>query len=395
MRLLSRYVLIEVSKVFFVALASLTLLLLIVGVVREATDQGLGFGQVVLLLPYILPDALRFTVPATVLFAVSTVYGRMAGSNEIVAIKSLGISPMTVVWPTLILTFLLSLCTVWLNDLAVSWGRNGIRRVAIEAVEDIAYGMLRTQRSYSSERFSINVRRVEGNRLIRPTLTFHAHGKQQGMTLIAEDAELSSDPAEGLLKIICHNYTVEGGEDLRLRDPDVFEIEFPLLDASRVDRNEEVPSKLPMWVFREKIDKQKVRVEDQKRKMAALAGLQLMTGDFTSLAGEEWAVQNESLKAYNEQLHRLYTEPQRRWANGFSCLCFAMVGIPLAIRQRNADLLTSFFLCFLPILIIYYPFLAFSVDASKQGDLPPISIWSGNVVLAAAGMYLFRYVVRY
>lgn len=393
MRLLSRYVLIEVSKVFLVALASLTLLLLIVGVVREATDQGLGIGQVVLLLPYILPDALRFTVPATVLFAVSTVYGRMSGSNEIVAVKSLGISPMTLVWPTLALTFLLSLCTVWLNDLAVSWGRNGIRRVAIEAVEDIAYGMLRTQRSYSSERFSINVKKVEGRRLISPTVTFHTGKESQ--TLIAEEAELRSDPAAGLLQIICHNYTFEGANDLRFRDPDTFEIAVPLLDASRVDRNEEVPSKLPMWVFREKIDTQVTRVADQKRKMAALAGLTLITGDFIDLSGDEWSVQNETLKSYNEQLHRLYTEPQRRWANGFSCLCFAMVGIPLAIRQRNADLLTSFFLCFLPILIVYYPFLAFSVDASKQGDLPPISIWSGNVVLAAAGVYLFRHVVRY
>jgi len=393
--MLSRYVLLEVSKVFLVALASLTLLLLIVGVVREATDQGLGIGQVVLLLPYILPDALRFTVPATVLFAVSTVYGRMSGSNEIVAIKSLGISPMTIVWPTLALTFLLSLGTVWLNDLAVSWGRNGIRRVAIEAVEDIAYGMLRTQRSYSSEKFSINVKRIEGKRLMMPTVTFHGQNGKPGYTLIAEEAELRSDPAAGILQIICHNYTVEGGDDLRLRDPDVFEINVPLLDASRVDRNEEVPSKLPMWVFGEKIDRQITRVNEQKRKMAALAGLQLITGDFTGLSGEEWAVQNETLKAYSEQLHRLYTEPQRRWANGFSCLCFAMVGIPLAIRQRNADLLTSFFLCFLPILIIYYPFLAFSVDASKQGDLPAISIWSGNVVLAAAGVYLFRHVVRY
>lgn len=395
MRMLSRYVLLEVSKVFLVALTSLTLLLLIVGVVREATDQGLGVGQVILLLPYILPDALRFTVPATVLFAVSTVYGRMSGSNEIVAIKSLGISPMTIVWPTLALTFLLSLGTVWLNDLAVSWGRNGIRRVAIEAVEDIAYGMLQTQRSYTSARFSINVKKVEGKRLIRPTITFHAHGNQKSLTLIAEEAELRSDPGAGILQVICHNYTVEGGDDLRLRDPDVFEIAIPLLDASRVDRNEEVPSKLPMWVFREKIDTQISRVAEQKRKMAALAGLQLITGDFAGLSGEEWAVQNETLKAYNEQLHRLHTEPQRRWANGFSCLCFAMVGIPLAIRQRNADLLTSFFLCFLPILIIYYPFLAFSVDASKQGDLPAISIWSGNVVLAAAGVYLFRHVVRY
>ena len=52
------------------------------------------------------------------------------------------------------------------------------------------------------------------------------------------------------------------------------------------------------------------------------------------------------------RLFRLKTEPWRRWANGFSCLFFVTAGIPLSIRQRSGDFLTSFFLCFLPILLV-------------------------------------------
>ena len=38
------------------------------GVVKEAYQEGLGMKQIVMLIPYVLPRALRFSVPATILF---------------------------------------------------------------------------------------------------------------------------------------------------------------------------------------------------------------------------------------------------------------------------------------------------------------------------------------
>src|SRR5258708_21672896 len=162
MRLLTRYVLWELLKVFLVALTGLTLIMLVVGLFKQARDQGLGPAQVVRVIPYVLPDMLRFTIPATILFAACSVYGRMSGSNEIVAIKSLGISPMVVLWPCFIFSVFLSLVTVWLNDVAVTWGQRGVQRVVIESVEEIIYSMLRTEHSYNApHNVSILVDRVE------------------------------------------------------------------------------------------------------------------------------------------------------------------------------------------------------------------------------------------
>ena len=395
MRMLTRYVLFEVFKVFAIALTSLTILMMIVGVTREAMSQGLGLAQLLRLMPYILPDALRFAVPATILFAVSIVYGRMSGSNEVVAIKSLGISPMTIVWPALVFAFLLSLATTWLNDVAVSWGRNGVRRVALEAVEEIAYGMLRTQRAYTSPQMSINVKRVDGRKLIHPTLTLHGRGSQAPQTLVAEEAELVADTENDTLRIVCRNFTVDGDNDLHIRDPGVFEIVIPLQDASRLDTLDAHPSRLPMWRFEQEIEGQKKIIAEYEQEMAALASYQLLTGDFPRLMTNELVVRGELLKAYREHLYRLRTEPYRRWANGFSCFCFVLIGAPMAIRMRNADLLTSFFLCFLPILLVYYPLLAWGVDASKHGRMPSYSVWLGNVILAMWGIWLLRKVLRY
>ena len=89
------------------------------------------------------------------------------------------------------------------------------------------------------------------------------------------------------------------------------------------------------------------------------------------------------------------TEPWRRWANGFSCMAFVLVGAPLAIRLRTADVWTSFIACFLPILVVYYPLLAYGVDLAKSGDLPPYCVWLGNVVLVTVGYRMIRWVLRY
>ncbi|MBL9092791.1 MAG: LptF/LptG family permease [Planctomycetaceae bacterium] len=395
MRLISRYILFELLKVFGLALGIMTLMFILIGLVREANEQGLHLTQIVQIIPFILPDALRYTVPATILLAACMVYGRMASSNEITALKSLGINPMTVLWPVLILSFLLSISTVWLNDVAVSWGRAGVRRVVLESVEDIVYGMLQAQRTYSSKQISIVVKRVDGRKLISPTITIQGKKGGGSITMSSEEAELRSDVEEGALTIVCRNGELEvEGQARVFFHNDVFERSIPLDQGSLKDE-EQHPSYTALNRVPVVIDKLRGEMSDEYDFMAAKAALAMMAGDLGELASEEWQLQDNVLRKNQEKIYRLQTEPHRRWSNGFSCFCFALVGSSLAIRMRNADFLTSFFMCFMPILLVYYPLLAFGVDFSKNGSLPPQSVWAGNLILIAGGAWILRKVVRY
>jgi len=395
MRILTRYVLIELSKVFLLSLGAMTLMMIIVGVAREALQQSLPPAQVFCLIPYILPDALRVAVPVTMLLATTTVFGRMSGLNEFVATKAMGISPLTLVWPLLAVSVFLSFVTVWLNDIAVSWGRSGAQRVVIEAVEEIAYGMLRTQRRYSSQRFAINVKRVDGRRLIRPTLSLKEHGSVPSITITAKEAELRSDRKENVLKIILYDGKIDVKGQVTVRFPDTYEQEIPLRDASRANRPSQLPSWLSLSVISEQIAKQKEAIRRAQEKDAVRAAYQMLCGDFDVLTGEEWKKIERQMTSRWERLYRLRTEPHRRWSAGFSCICFAWVGAPMAIWLRNRDLLTSFFLCFMPILIVFYPLMIYGIDGAKGGTIPPASVWAGNLVLILWGVYLFRKVIRY
>lgn len=395
MRLLTRYILAELLKVFLVTLLGMTLVLLLAAVAQEAIRQGLGLVPIMRLVPYILPNALVFAVPGTILFAACSVYGRIAADNEVVAAQSVGISPVVFLLPVFLLSFLISLGAVWLNDVAASWGQRGVHRVILQSVEQIAYGMLRTHRAYSTERFSINVVEVDGRKLIHPTLTFHASEDSPPFTLTADEAELRLNADRSALSVWLVNSAFDWGNEWAGDIPGVAVQEIPLTAALRKGEQLGNASDVAMQEIPRKIREQEQLLAKLRQDYAAQAAYEMLAGDFAALISPLWHTRHVRLRDAETDMYRLKLVTWRRWANGFSCLFFVMVGAPLAMRLRNADIWTSFGLCFFPILLIYYPLLMYGLDRAKCGVLPPYSIWLGNVVLLVAGMWLTRQAVRH
>jgi lipopolysaccharide export system permease protein len=394
MRIFTRHILLELNKVFVVALIGLTMLLLIVGVVKEGTAEHLPMADLLRLIPYILPDSLRVTLPVTLLLAATTVYARLSGFNEVVALKALGVSPMAILWPSYAMAFLLSLATVYMNDVAVSWGRSGVQRVITEAVENIAYNMLRTQRFYSTPKFAMYVKQVEGRRLIGVRLSVQAQGDNPAMMITAEEAELRSDPERNALRILLREGTVSYQGRMSYQFHDTEEQEVPLRDE-RDEADANLPSSLKLSVIPGQIDHQLTTIRNYSQEMAVRGAFEMLAPGYGDLNNPDWDRRYEVLTWMNAHLCRLLTEPHRRWATGFSCLFFIWVGAPMAIRLRNSDLLTSFFLCFLPILVVYYPLMVYGVNGAKNGTVPCWTVWTGNVLLAMWGLGLLRKVLRY
>ncbi|MFO7906065.1 MAG: LptF/LptG family permease [Planctomycetota bacterium] len=395
MRLLSRYILRELLKVFLVSLFAMTFVVLPICVAQEAIRQNLGLFPILRLIPYFLPNALVYAVPGTILFATCSVYGRMSADNELVAAKSVGVSPWAFLMPGFLLGFLVSLGALWLNDIASTWGEKGIHRVVLQSVEQIAYGMLRTQKSYSTPDFSINVERVEGKKLLHPTLAFHSSDNQRPFTLTADEAQLQLNADKTKLNILLTNAMFVYGNEVEGFLPGNQVQEISVTDASQKGGFSSRPANAAMHEIPTRIKQRRQELRDLQQQLAADAAYQMLTGDFAELTGPNWNTQYGSLDHLKHRLYRLELVPWRRWANGFSCLLFVMVGAPLAIQLRNADIWTSFGLCFFPILLTYYPLLMYGLDRAKCGALPPYSIWLGNVVLFGASLWLIRKVMRH
>jgi lipopolysaccharide export system permease protein len=393
MKIITRYVLFDLLQVFLVALSALTLFMLVVGLVREAQQQGLGLVQILMLVPYVIPEAMRFAVPGTMLFAVASVFGRMSAANEVTALKAAGISPMALIWPALALALVVSFVSVWLNDLAVSWGRDGIRRVVVNSVEEIIYGRLRQQRSYATSQVSINVKGVDGRRLIRPTLSFLTSDSGTPATVSAAEATLEARPEAGTLVVTFRDGTLHMG-DYTASFPDTIVREIPLDTVSRKETISTSPSEIAMADFERARQFQLDLIDRVEQVAAGKVAMGLVTGRIEQALPGYTQYERELLGHERNRLIRVIMEPWRRWASGFSCLCFVLVGAPMAIRMRNADFLTSFFLCFLPILVVYYPVFILGVDQAKRGAVPPVAVWLGNVLIVLWGWWLLRQVIR-
>ena len=108
MGILQRYVIGEVVRSFGLALLTMTAIFVLFMVAAQARDIGLSPGDIAHLVPYVIPSTLPYTIPVSLLFAATVVYGRLAGDNEIIAVKSAGLSVWTVLWPTVFLAVALS-----------------------------------------------------------------------------------------------------------------------------------------------------------------------------------------------------------------------------------------------------------------------------------------------
>jgi len=393
-RLIPRYVTAELLKVFLATLTVFTFVMTLAGVATEAVRQGLGPLTILRLIPYTLPNALVFALPGTILFSACSVFGRLSASNELTALKSLGISPLVAVRPALLLAFLVSLAAVWLIDIAYSWGYAGIQRVVLDSAEEIAYSVLRTQKSYSTKQFSICVARVVDRRLLQVTISLERPNGET-ITMTAREAQLRSVPEEDALKLTLTDGSVEVGHKAAFRFQDTYEHMIPLTTPQEREGTAAHPSHLPLRSLADAAEFQRERIRRAEQALAAEAAEQLLAGDFAALADRNWNDRLGDLNGQWQRMHRLETEPFRRWASGFSCLAFVMVGAPLAIRLRNSDLMTTFGVCFLPILIVYYPLFAYGLDRAKNGGLPPYFVWLGNLVCLAIGVWLLRRVNRY
>lgn len=390
MGIIIRYILKDLLQIFLVLVFGLTLFMAVLLIGQQAVRMNLGLGPTLRLIPFILPTALVFAVPGTVLFAACYVYGRMSADNEVVAVKAMGVSPLTLFAPGLVLAFVISLGAVWLNDVAYSWGQAGAERVVLQSVEEIAYGMLRTQRSYANGRFSIIVKEVIGRRLISPTMNFQPNNDLPAFTLTAREAELKSNLQFGTLSLVLLDCEMDAGNGVVGVWPGRTVQDIPLTFAASKDIALGNPVQVPLRRLGAEQIAQREQNELTAQTLAVDAGFTLAAGDFDALNEIEWSRKRNQLSSGEQRLRRLQLEPWRRWANGFSCLAFVMVGAPLAMRLRNSHFMTTFGFCFLPILIFYYPLLGLGIDQAKAGAAPPYLVWTANVVCFAIGVWLIR-----
>jgi lipopolysaccharide export system permease protein len=392
MRILQRYVLNDLLRVFGLAIFVLTVLLVVMGVAGEAAKRGLGATQIVAITPWVVPSLLPYTIPATLLLTVCIVYGRMAGDHEIAAIKAAGINVLAVLGPSFVMGALLSLGTFILTDQFIPLGRARIERIITLAMEDIFLDVLRANNSYNDapHGISITVSGVRGRTLIRPIFRYRLASGDVA-TISALEAAVKFEMREQQVRLTLRHGHCETPQG----DNADFEEEEQLLPMPVSTDTLKAPRNMTIDSIRRELSSLVREQEEATERQAIKTVLALSEGAFDSLSGTErqQAEQKESLR--EERHQKLRTEIHGRVALSCSCFFFVLIGSPFAIVQGKRQFLTNFALCFAPILVGYYPIVLLTMNLCRDGILEPAwGMWIGNAGLCATAIVVLRKVFR-
>jgi lipopolysaccharide export system permease protein len=394
--ILDRMIFLELAKVFILSLLGITGILLMAGIVAEATQQGLNAAQVLEIIPLLIPSTLPYTIPATTLFATCVVYGRLAADNEILAIKAAGINILKVVWPGVLLGLLMSCSTLGMYYQIIPETHAMMRSMFLNDVEESLYAVLERDHSFNQPRmdYAVWARQVQGRKLLNAL--FKRRDKENlsryDTVAWAREAELHVDMRKGVILLHMRNGMVLASDgSIGYFEDKLFQVELPqafLADRPRRARDLSWPE----------IRQRRQEILDKEKEIVGQIDV-VMAQASQSEAPPDLRTQLDELhterKYTHQEVYAMDAELQMRPALSFGCLCFVLVGCPVGIWFSRSDYLSAFITCFLPIVFVYYPLMLCGTNLAKEGKFDPIvTVWAADAVMALVGLLLFRRLLR-
>ncbi len=395
--ILQRYVMGEVFRAFALALLTITAVFVLLTVMSKAASVGLGPMEILKLIPYMIPASLPFTVPVSLLFASTVVYGRLAGDNEVIAVKTAGLSAMILIWPTIILAFFLSLALNRLSATYIPQSTHAGRLVIYQNLEDYFYKTLKKSRYADLAQWVITVKDVQGRTMIGPIFKKRAEKhepaaflprpgepEEQGaydMIVSSKTAIIKFQFEKDLVEVYFEdaNIVKAGAERSEGNFKDT-KIEIPIPNKGAFNQGKMVEEMT--------VDEMKETEANYLEKIAMERERQAVRASMFIGAGQPRLVEWDQVQAafgrfdyWRSECKKFQTEIQFRQAMSWGSLFFVVLGAPVGILFARRDFLSAFISCFMPIILVYYPLMLFGMNLGKEGIIYPEFVWTGNVVL--------------
>lgn len=394
--ILQRYILGQVLRFFVLALVAITTIFVLFVVMAEASRSGLTPRDIVAILPFVVPTSLPYTVPVALLFSVSVFYGRMAGDNEVIAVKTAGLGVTTVLWPSVIIGAALSGLLYWATADPIPRAASRFKQVLFSDAEDMFYKILKKTGEFNvpNSPFHIGVAGVEGKTLIRPWFMHRAgkgHPNLYDAQIQARRARLRVDTKRKVVTIELENSQTSGGGAKPfvyiVNGKDVIEYPIP-------ENDKRLPPRIQEMTVPE-IEAKQASLRDQiaheRQRQAVGAAMKLAAGQFEKVDWERVGEAYQDYQYWGKKVAELETEKFLRRSLSIGSLSFVLLGAPVGILFARRDYLSAFISCFMPIIVIYYPLTLAMVNLSKEGRGPAAVVFGGNgVLLILAALFILR-----
>jgi lipopolysaccharide export LptBFGC system permease protein LptF len=359
---LERTILLELTVNLALILCVMTGVFFIGSLIRFLSDaRELGLSVVITILPYLLPELTRWTIPSSLLLASIMTFGRMAEDNEITALRAGGVPIYHVVLPALFLGMVLSGISLFLNA-AVIPAASLKQRDAIQNVLGRFRSKLEGARenSYVFKTRRLSWQRIdEEGALVGLTIDRRAGRTEERDILCAARARIGTDATEEHLVFELEDLTIQRWDEAGKPLPSGHSVLYPLV----------------------------IRVEDL---LGAPSSPRPKELDLWRLI---YAVDRKGQHRYSYL--DLQQELHERLALALAPFVLVLVGASFGIIARKGSLVTSFLLAFVGAAVPYYGMLLAGRALFKEGIVPAAAgMWPPNLVMGVIGLVLLRKAVR-
>jgi lipopolysaccharide export system permease protein len=352
------YILKETLPIFFIGLLTFTVILLmdkILKLIELIVTRGVSFSKILMLLLFISPSFLVFTIPMAFLLGTLLSFGRLSGDSEITAFKASGVSLYQLFLPISILSIIAYLFTSFLVFYGLPWGNRGFiatiyliaqSKADIEIKERVFNDVFDGLVVYV-DKVPIQGKRIEG------VLIYDERDKEKVNTIFAKEGFLNSDPKsqEVVLRLLSgdiHRFEPKTKVYQKIKF-DTYDLKLELGKTFAAMGKKLKEHEMSIDEIKEKIEKMKKKGEDT--------------------TGQE------------VELHKRYAIP-------FACIVFGLIGVPLGIQPRRSARSYGFILGIL-ILMTYYMSLTASEILAMRKTIPVfLAGWTPNLLFSGLGVYL-------
>jgi lipopolysaccharide export system permease protein len=351
------YILKETLPIFFIGLLTFTLMLLMDKILKfiELIVSGVSFSHILMLLFFISPSFLIFTIPMAFLLGTLLSFGRLSGDSEITAFKASGMSLYQLFIPISLLSLSAYLFTTFLVFYALPWGNRGFMatlyviaqsKVDIEMKERVFNDVFNGLVVYV-DKIPIQGEKMEG------VLIYDERDKGNVNTIFAREGFLASNPQSKEVT-------------LRLLNGDIH----------RFESKTRVYQKM-------KFDIYDLRLE--LGKTFAAWGARLREHEMSS---DELNEKIRKMKILGQDTTFQEVELHKRYAIPFACIVFGLIGVPLGIQPRRSARAYGFILTIFIILGYYMSLTASDMLAIRKMLPPLLAGWVPNLLFSSLGVYL-------
>ena len=371
MKILDRYLLTALGVATAMGVALLSLVLVLGNVFKEMLDllinHNVPLETVFSFVAFVLPFSMTFTIPWGFLTAVLLVFGRLSADNEIIALRSNGVSFTRIFYPVLATAILLVGLCLWINTEIAPRAQYAMLNSLFRIATSNPTAMFQADEVVDQfPDYRIFVGGRDGN-VMKNLVVFKMDDKGgkgwiPSQVIFAKAGSLTSDLENSRLLLRVENAHFEQRDE---RQPDNVDL---------------IREGITMGEGTFPISLQKLF--DQKKRDKPLSACTL-----SELLAALAKPDNPKRLSYE-------VEVSKRFSLSLAALSFALIAVPLGITAHRKETSVGFALS-LMIAFGYFFFIIIADTFRNNAHVfPVVLIWLPNLVFTGLGIYLFTRLAR-